>query len=72
MRRLGLPVTIPADITADNLLDLMLLDKKNTSRSQRFILLLDAGRAVIDADSGPDALRAAIEACKDPGETIIE
>ena len=68
LRRLGLPVTIPADIAADDLLDLMLLDKKNTSQGQRFILLRDTGQAFVDVESRPDALRAAIEACKDTGE----
>lgn len=64
LRRLGLPVTIPADLAADDLLDLMLLDKKHTSSAQRFILLRDAGDAVIDANSQREDLRGAIEACR--------
>ena len=64
LRGLALPVTIPPDIEAGDLLALMQLDKKNTSQAQRFILLRDAGDAFIDADSAPADIVAAIEACR--------
>lgn len=63
LRRLGLPVTMPADLEAEDLLELMGLDKKHTRTAQRLILLRDLGDAFIDSDSEPAELRAAIEAC---------
>jgi 3-dehydroquinate synthase len=69
LHRLELPVTIPPDIGADELLALMQLDKKHTSHKQRFILLRDAGDAIIDAESGAADIRAAIEACRPNQDT---
>jgi 3-dehydroquinate synthase len=63
LHRLGLPVTMPADLEAEELLQLMGLDKKHTSTAQRFILLRALGDAFIDTDSQPAELREAIEAC---------
>lgn len=63
LRHLELPVTMPADLRADQLLELMGLDKKHTSTAQRFILLRALGEAVIDTGSQTDELRDAIEAC---------
>lgn len=63
LHRLELPVTMPADLDADELLTLMGLDKKHTSTAQRFILLRDLGDAFIDTDSSAEELRTAIEAC---------
>lgn len=65
LQRLGLPVTMPADLEADDLLELMGLDKKHTSTAQRFILLRGLGDAFIDTGSEPAELRAAIEASTD-------
>ncbi len=62
LRRLGLPTLIPADLDVDALLDLMQLDKKNTTRQRRLVLLRDAGDAFVDAGSEPGQVRAAIEA----------
>jgi len=64
LQRLGLPVTIPAEIRAEDLLALMTLDKKNTSRARRLILLTAAGQAVIDTESPDEAILEAIEACR--------
>ncbi len=63
LHRLGLPVTMPADLEAEALLQLMGLDKKHTSNVQRFVLLRALGDAIIDTESQPAELREAIEAC---------
>ncbi len=63
LHSVGLPVTMPADLEAEDLLQLMGLDKKHTSTAQRFILLRSLGDAFIDTDSTPAELREAIEAC---------
>ncbi len=68
LQRLGLPVSIPDDMTADDLMSLMSLDKKNTASSRRLVLLRDAGQAVIHADSRPEQVREAIEASRTPTE----
>jgi 3-dehydroquinate synthase len=68
LHRLGLPVTMPADLEAEELLRLMGLDKKHTSMAQRFILLRALGDAIIDTDSDLAELRDAIEACIDHRE----
>lgn len=67
LQRLDLPVTIPPDIEAEALLGLMQLDKKNTSRTRRLILLKALGEALIDTDSEYDEILDAIEACRQPG-----
>lgn len=67
LQRLDLPVTIPADIEAEALLSLMKLDKKNTSRTRRLVLLKALGEATIDTDSDRDEILNAIEACRQPG-----
>lgn len=69
LQRLGLPVTIPRDLAGEDLLDLMQLDKKNTAGTQRLILLRDLGHAVVDSDSRRDEVLAAIEACREEGNT---
>lgn len=67
LQRLELPVTIPPEISAGSLLDLMKLDKKNTSQTRRLVLLEDAGRAIIDTHSTADEILRAIEACRQTG-----
>jgi 3-dehydroquinate synthase len=67
LQRLDLPVTIPPDIKAGDLLGLMKLDKKNTSRTRRLVLLKALGEALIDTDSDQDEILQAIEACRQPG-----
>ncbi len=64
---LHLPVTIPGDLAADDLLALMKLDKKNTADTRRLVLLRDAGEAIIDTESRTSEIRAAIEATRDRG-----
>ena len=61
LQRLGLPVTIPADLATDDLLALMGLDKKNVTGTRRLVLLRDAGDAFIDTDSPDEAVRQAID-----------
>jgi 3-dehydroquinate synthase len=47
LRRLGLPTELPDDLSADRLLALMRLDKKNAADQIRLVLLEDMGRAVV-------------------------
>ncbi len=47
LRRLGLPTGLPEDLSADRLLALMRLDKKNAADQIRLVLLEDIGRAVV-------------------------
>jgi len=72
LHRLGLPVTIPTDIGAEALLELMALDKKNTAGTRRLVLLRDAGHAIIDTQSRSADILSAIEACRDTGNPTIE
>jgi 3-dehydroquinate synthase len=45
LERIGLPVAVPKGIGADALMDRMRLDKKAVTKSPRFVLLKDIGRA---------------------------
>lgn len=60
----GLPVTLPERVSATAMLEAMALDKKNLGGRLRLILLRGAGKAVIDTDSTPAQVQAAIEACR--------
>jgi 3-dehydroquinate synthase len=60
LARFGLPTAIPADLDADALIELMLLDKKNLSGRLRLILWRGIGRAEIVADVDGTAIRTVL------------
>jgi 3-dehydroquinate synthase len=60
LARFGLPTAIPADLDADALIELMLLDKKNLSGRLRLILWRGIGRAEIVADVDGAAIRTVL------------
>ncbi|KAA9129560.1 3-dehydroquinate synthase [Marinihelvus fidelis] len=61
---LGLPVTVPADIDAPDLLQHMKLDKKNLAGRRRLVLLSAPGKAIVDEDSADADILAALNACR--------
>ncbi len=61
LQQLNLPVTMPADLDTDDLLECMGLDKKNMTGTRRLILLEALGRACIDSDSRDEQIRQAID-----------
>jgi len=61
---LGLPVTVPGDITADDICDCLALDKKTLAGQARLVLLDGIGSARVDADSTRNDILEAIEACR--------
>ena len=65
LRDLGLPVTIPAALDADALLEAMRLDKKAQSDGWRFVLLNGPGEASVVTCDDRDAIRATLEARRD-------
>jgi len=61
---LGLPVRIPDDLSTREVLECMLLDKKNLAGRRRLILLRGPGEAVVDEASTDAEIAAAIDACR--------
>lgn len=61
LQQLDLPVTIPADLSTDHVLERMGLDKKNVTGTRRLILLEALGQACIDSDSRDEQIRRAID-----------
>lgn len=61
IERAHLPVTPPAELTAERFLDLMAVDKKVLDGTLRLVLLKGLGQAVVTADYDPQALRAMLE-----------
>ena len=61
MSQAGLPTT-PPNITAEQFLSLMAVDKKALGGQVRLVLLRQLGKAVITADYGSDLLRATLSA----------
>jgi 3-dehydroquinate synthase len=60
LRRAGLPVAPPAEMTADTFLQYMARDKKVSAGAIRLILLDDIGRSHMSADFDHDALHATL------------
>lgn len=58
----GLPVTVPAEMTAERFMDLMAVDKKVQDGAIRLILLKAIGQAVISDDYPPAQLAATLDA----------
>ncbi len=59
----GLPVRVPAALTAERFLELMAVDKKVRSGRLRLVLLQGIGQAVLTADFDEAVLRESIAAC---------
>ena len=60
--RAGLPVCPPPEMTADQFMSLMSVDKKVQAGKVRFILLRGLGDAVVESDIDPDLLRQTLSA----------
>lgn len=60
----GLPVRVPGNIGASQVLDAMSRDKKNSAGTRRLILLDSIGRARVDTGSSDDDIKSAIEDCR--------
>jgi 3-dehydroquinate synthase len=61
LTRLGLPVSIPAEVSTDGLCTALNLDKKAVARGLRLILLEAIGQAVIDENSSWQQILDAME-----------
>ena len=57
----GLPITVPSDMTAERIMDLMAVDKKVQDGAIRLILLKAIGQAVISDDYAPAQLAMTLE-----------
>ncbi len=64
----GLPISPPESLSADQMMDLMSVDKKVLGGRQRFVLLNDIGQAVVTGDVPPEVLREtlALASTRDP------
>ncbi len=58
--RAGLPTTPPAEMSSQQFLDLMAVDKKALDSGLRLVLLKSIGAAVVTADYQPDLLAATL------------
>lgn len=61
IKRSGLPINPPDDITPKQFLDLMQVDKKVVDGTLRLILLQGIGQAIVTADFPPDTLTNTLE-----------
>jgi 3-dehydroquinate synthase len=64
LTQLGLPVTVPQDIAANDIYDCLALDKKTLGGQPRLILLDGPGSARVDTDSSERDILNAIGACQ--------
>ncbi len=62
MVRAGLPVSPPADISVEQYLDVMAIDKKTLDGNIRLVLLRGLGEAFVSAEYDPVKLRQTLEA----------
>lgn len=63
IERSGLPVKSPDNMTADDFIEYMALDKKNLDHRIRLILLKAMGDAIITADYSADAFKKTLNDC---------
>ncbi len=64
LSRAGLPTKAPGDMTVDDFMQRMKVDKKNRNGQLRLILLQSLGQALISDDAPPEEIAAAITACQ--------
>lgn len=62
--RAKLPVAVPADMTSEQFLDLMAVDKKVIDGRLRLVLLQGIGQAIVTSEVAQDDVIAAIDACR--------
>jgi 3-dehydroquinate synthase len=62
LQRAGLPISPPDDISIEQYLDVMAIDKKNIDGNIRLVLLRALGEAFITADYSPEKLRQTLAA----------
>jgi 3-dehydroquinate synthase len=64
LQRFGLPLGLPDNLSSEEMLDTMKLDKKVIAGSARLILLKSAGAGMIDSDSDKQQITTAINASR--------
>lgn len=64
LRTFNLPLTVPAQLNTDDMLETMKLDKKVIAGSSRLILVKSAGHGIIDSGSDKLQVAAAIDASR--------
>ena len=62
IQRASLPGRAPESMTADDFMNLMAVDKKNVDGRLRLVLLRALGDAYVTAETGPDNLKATLQA----------
>jgi 3-dehydroquinate synthase len=60
----SLPIRAPAELSTDRMLELMAVDKKIKGGKLRLVLLNAIGKAELDGDFDPRALRETLEECR--------
>lgn len=61
LTRAGLPVTPPAEMTVDQYMDIMAIDKKVDRGVIKFVLLRQLGQAIVSSDYDPQLLQQTLE-----------
>lgn len=61
----NLPIRAPGELSAERMVDLMAVDKKIKGGKLRIVLLSAVGKAVLDGDFDPSALKETLEECRD-------
>ena len=61
----NLPIRAPGELSAERMVDLMAVDKKIKGGKLRVVLLSAVGKAVLDGDFDPGALKETLEECRD-------
>ncbi len=64
LQRVNLPIQAPADMTDQQFLDLMSVDKKVLDGRIRLVLLETVGKAFVTSDVSSDLLRETLAACR--------
>lgn len=65
--RVKLPTAIPADMSTDQFLELMAIDKKVIDGRLRLVLLKEVGQAIVSDNVPIEKIRDALRSCREPG-----
>ena len=61
LQKAGLPVKPPQEMTIDQYMDIMAIDKKVDRGDIKFVLLKDLGKAIITAEYDPELLKQTLQ-----------
>jgi 3-dehydroquinate synthase len=60
----GLPIRAPGELSSERMIELMAVDKKIKDGKLRLVLLNAIGKAELDGDFDPSALKETLEECR--------